>query len=218
MWHRRWIGLAAAWIAAIVGIVVVYRIPEKYEASARVYVDTQSLLRPVMAGLAIQPNLDQQVSLMSRTLISRPNVEKLVRMADLDLRVKSNAEREELIDSVTKSLQLGGNVSTNLYLITYRDSNPEQAKNVVQSLLTIFMESSLGDKRQDTRAAVKFLDDQIKHYEESLQAAESRLKDFKLKYMGVAGQGGARFLRQALETGRRHCEREARAACGRGVA
>src|SRR5690348_1978001 len=86
MWHRRWIGLAAAWIAAIIGVAVVYRIPEKFEASARVYVDTESLLRPLLAGLAIQPNLDQQVALMSRTLISRPNVEKLVRMADLDLR------------------------------------------------------------------------------------------------------------------------------------
>jgi uncharacterized protein involved in exopolysaccharide biosynthesis len=45
MWHRRWIGLAAAWIAAIIGVAVVFRIPEKFEASARVYVDTQSLLR-----------------------------------------------------------------------------------------------------------------------------------------------------------------------------
>ena len=91
MWHRRWIGLAAAWIAAIIGVAVVYRIPEKYEASARVYVDTESLLRPLLSGLAIQPNLDQQVALMSRTLISRPNVEQLVRMADLDLRVRSQS-------------------------------------------------------------------------------------------------------------------------------
>jgi len=201
MWHRRWIGLAVAWIAAIVGIAVVFRIPEKYEASARVYVDTQSLLRPLMQGLAIQPNLDQQVALMSRTLISRPNVEKLVRMADLDLRVKSNAEREEMIDNLMKSLQLGGNVSTNIYLITYRDANADQAKNVVQSLLTIFMESSLGDKRLDSRAAVKFLDDQIKHYEESLQAAESRVKEFKLKYMGVAGQGGPDFFGRLSKLG-----------------
>ncbi len=123
MWHRRWFGLAAAWIAAIVCVVVVYRIPERFEASARVYVDTQSLLRPVMAGLAIQPNLDQQVALMSRTLISRPNVEKLVRMADLDLRITTNAEREELIDALTRSLQLAGNVSTNLYVISYRDAD-----------------------------------------------------------------------------------------------
>jgi len=197
MWHRRWIGLAAAWVAAIVCVAAAYRIPERFEANARVYVDTQSLLRPVMAGLAIQPNLDQQVALISRTLISRPNVEKLVRMADLDLRANTNAEREELIDSLMKSLQLSGNVSTNIYVISYRDTNPEQAKKIVSSLLTIFVESSLGDKRQDTRVAVKFLDEQIKRYEDSLQTAESRLKDFKLKYLGVPGQGQDFFSRLA---------------------
>ena len=186
MWHRRWIGLAAAWIAAVVGIAVAYRIPERYEASARVFVDTQTLLKPLMAGLSIQPNVDEQVLLISRTLISRPNVDKLVRMADLDLATQSRSSREDLIDSVMKAIQLQGDVKTNLYTISYKDSNPEQARKVVQSLLSIFVESSLGDKRQDTRAAVKFLDDQIKQYEVSLKAAEDRLKDFRLKYLGVA--------------------------------
>jgi polysaccharide chain length determinant protein (PEP-CTERM system associated) len=193
MWHRRWIGLAAAWIAAIVGVAVVYRIPERYEASARVYVDTESLLKPLLAGLAIQPNLDQQVALMSRTLISRPNVEKLVRMADLDLRVKTQTERDDLIDDVIKMIGLTGNVQSNLYLISFRDPNPEQARKVVQSLLGIFVESSLGDKKQDTQTAVKFLDDQVKRYEETLQAAENRLKEFKLKYIGVADREGPDF-------------------------
>jgi polysaccharide chain length determinant protein (PEP-CTERM system associated) len=187
MWHRRWMGLIAAWIVGIIAVAVVYKIPEKYEASARVYVDTESLLRPLLAGLAIQPNLDQQVALMSRTLISRPNVEKLIGMADLDLGVRSNAEREELVDKITKSIKLEGNVSQNLYVLSYRDSNPAQARKVVQSLLTIFVESSLGDKRHDTQTAVKFLDDQIKSYEKNLQAGEDRIKEFKLKYMGVAG-------------------------------
>jgi len=189
MWHRRWIGLAAAWIVAVIAVTIVYRIPEKYEASARVYVDTESILRPLLAGLAIQPNLDQQVSLMSRTLISRPNVEKLIRMADLDLGAKSPAEYDQLVDSVTKSIKLEGNVQSNLYVITYRSANPGEGKRVVQSLLSIFVESGLGDKRQDQQTAVKFLDDQIKNYEQNLQAAETKIKNFKLKYMGVAGNG-----------------------------
>src|SRR5947199_7199576 len=102
MWHRRWIGLAVAWAVGIAAIAIVYRIPEKYEASARVYVDTESLLRPLLAGLAIQPNVDQQVALMSRTLISRPNVDKLVRLADLDLDVRTSTERDDLVDKVIK--------------------------------------------------------------------------------------------------------------------
>lgn len=194
MWHRRWIGLAVAWIIGIVAVGIALRIPERYEASARVYVDTQSLLRPLMAGLAIQPNLDQQVALMSRTLISRPNVERLIHMADMDLRVTSTADREELIDNLMKQLQLSGNVQNNLYVISYRNPDPDKAKNVVQSLLTIFVESSLGDKRLDTRSAMKFVDEQTKFYEESLQAAEDRLKQFKLKYLGVTGQAGQDYF------------------------
>jgi polysaccharide chain length determinant protein (PEP-CTERM system associated) len=194
MWHRRWIGLATAWIVGIVAIGVAMRIPERYEASARVYVDTQSLLRPLMAGLAIQPNLDQQVALISRTLISRPNVEKLVHMADLDLRVISPAARDELIDTLMKQLQLTGDAKNNLYVISYRNPSPQTAKNVVQSLMTIFVESSLGDKRLDTRSAMKFVDEQTKAYEDSLQAAEDRLKQFKLKYLGVTGQGNLDYF------------------------
>jgi hypothetical protein len=78
----------AAWPgwSAIIGVVVVFKIPDQYEASARIYVDTQSILKPLMAGLTVQPNVEQQVGMLSRTLISRPNIEKLIRMADLDLK------------------------------------------------------------------------------------------------------------------------------------
>ena len=211
MWHRRWIGLAAAWLAAIVGVALAYRVPEQYEASARVYVDTESLLRPLLAGIAIQPNLDQQVALMSRTLISRPNVEKLIRMADLDLNVKSTSAREDLIDNVIRTIRLAGSSAGNLYQISYRDPNPERARKVVQSLLAIFVESSLGDKRQDSRVAVRFLDDQIKRYEETLQASEGRLKDFRIKHLGMGGAGQDYFsrisaLQSAIENGQLELE------------
>src|SRR5262249_57120633 len=90
MWRRRWIGLGVAWIVAIIGVVVVYRIPERYEASARVYVDTQSLLRPLLAGLAIQPNLAEQAALIIRTLVARPNAQRLRGLARLDHAVASH--------------------------------------------------------------------------------------------------------------------------------
>ena len=96
MWKYRRVGVAVAWVVALAGAVGVVLMPDRFEASARVYVDTQTILRPLMAGLAVQPNMDQQVSMLSRTLISRPNVEKLIRMADNDHALA--ATRQHVVD------------------------------------------------------------------------------------------------------------------------
>ena len=106
VWKHRWPGLLVAWVVGAIGAAVVLWVPDKFEASARIYVDTQSILKPLMSGLAVQPNVEQQVAMLSRTLISRPNVEKLVRMADLDLGEKTKESRDALIEQVTKAIQI----------------------------------------------------------------------------------------------------------------
>ncbi|KQP39763.1 XrtA system polysaccharide chain length determinant [Pseudorhodoferax sp. Leaf274] len=189
-WKHRWWGLLAAWIVAIIGAAVVLRIPDRYEASARIFVDTQSILKPLMSGLAIQPNVNQQVTMLSRTLINRPNVEKLVRMADLDLNIESPAARERLIDTLMRTLEIQSVGRDNLYTITYQDPVPARAQKVVQSLVSIFVESSLGDSRKDTAAAQKFIAEQIRMYEGRLEEAEARLKDFRLRNIEMQSSAG----------------------------
>ena len=182
-----------AWFAALIGAVGVLRIPDRYEASARVYVDTESVLKPLLAGLAVQPNVNQQLALLSRTLISRPNMEKLIRMNDIDLTVKSPQEKDDLIDRLTKNISIasGGN---NLFMISTLDPQPENAKRVVQSLLTIFVESGLGGNRKDNDNAKRFIEEQIKGYERRLEEAENRLKEFRLKNMELTGPDGRDYL------------------------
>jgi len=190
MWKYRWPGILVAWVAGVLGAVVVILMPDRYEASARIYVDTQSILKPLMSGLAVQPNVEQQVNMLSRTLISRPNVEKLIRMADLDLKNKSKANQEATIDEVTKALSIQSTARDNLYTLSYRDTDPEGAKRVVQSLVSIFIESGLGAGRKDTATAATFINEQIKSYEAKLEEAETRLKEFRLKNIDMTkGEG-----------------------------
>lgn len=181
IWKHRWLGLLVAWVVTVIGSVMVLSVPDKYEATARIFVDTQSILKPLMSGLAVQPNVDQQVVMLSRTLISRPNIEKLIRMADLDMKSQSKVEQEALIDSLMKTLEIKNVGRDNLYVLSYRDSSPEKAKKVIQSLVSIFIESSLGDTRKDSTTARKFIDEQIKTYVGKLEEAEARLKEFKVK-------------------------------------
>ena len=196
MWRYRWWGMALAWIVGVVAGLVIYQMPDKYESSARVYVDTQSVLRPLMAGLAVQPNIDQQITMLSRTLISRPNVEKLINMADLDLGVNTPEEREALITRLSKDLRIASSDRTTLFMLSYADTRPERAQRVVQSLLSLFVESGLGNKRQDADAARRFIEEQIQTYEQKLTEAENRVKEFRLRNMGVLGDGAQDYISQ----------------------
>jgi polysaccharide chain length determinant protein (PEP-CTERM system associated) len=181
VWKYRWYSLAVAWPILIGGGLVVYTLPDNYQASARVFVDTQSILKPILAGMTSIPDVEQQVSIMSRTLLSRPNVERVIRMADLDIKAHSAEEKEALITELMSQLKIGGTLSNDIYSISYNNANPKLAKNVVQSLLTIFIEGSFGDKKKDSDNAVRFIDEQIKQYEQKLVAGENALKEFKLK-------------------------------------
>ncbi len=190
MWRYRWAGVLVAWLVAAVATVVVFRIPNQYEASARIYVDTQSILKPLMSGLAIQPNIEQQIGMLSRTLISRPNLEKLVRMADLDLGSSSKGQLDKLYEDLSKDIKINSTTRDNLFTLTYKESDQEKAKRVIQSLVSIFVESSLGASRKDTDSARVFLDEQIRNFETKLEEAESRLKEFRLRNLDMQSPDG----------------------------
>lgn len=176
-------------------------LPDQFQSSARVYVDTQSVLKPLLTGLAVQPNIEQQVEIMSRTLISRPNLEKILRMSDMDIKLKTPEEKENALDKLGKDIQLSSAGRDNLYSISYTNAQPEDAKRVVQSLLTIFVEGSLGDKRKDADSARRFIDEQLKSYEQKLIAAENALKEFKRQNIGMMPEDGSDYYKRIAQAG-----------------
>jgi polysaccharide chain length determinant protein (PEP-CTERM system associated) len=202
MWNFRWAALVVAWVVAVLGAIVVWRIPDQFEASARIYVDTQSILKPLMAGLTVQPNVGQQINMLSRTLLSRPNLEKLVRMADMDLSASTKAEQDALIDRLGKDIQMRNTGRDNLYTLNFRDENQDKAKRVIQSMVSIFVESSLGASRKDTDSAKTFLNEQIKQYESKLEEAEARVKEFRIRNLNLQSTDGkdtATRIREAAD-------------------
>jgi polysaccharide chain length determinant protein (PEP-CTERM system associated) len=190
VWRHRWVALVAAWIFAIAGWIWVWQLPEAYVATARVNVDTNSILRPLLRGLAIQPNIQQRISMMSRTLLSRPNLEKLMRMTDLDLEANTEAQKNKILSDLSGSIGLAGSRNNpSLYSIRVEDPDRDTAKRIAQSLITVFIESSLSTKRAESSGAQSFLDEQIVEYEERLVAAENRLALFKQENVAVLRGG-----------------------------
>lgn len=185
MWRYRWYALAMAGVISLAGWAYVIKLPDQYQATARVFVDTRSMVRQLLAGLATNTsNASTQLALMTRTLKSRPNLEKVARMTDLDLKAKTTEAMEELLNDLRDKISVAGGGRDNLYAIAVWDEDPQVAKKIVQAVLTIFVENTLGETRQDSDTAHRFLDRQISEYEARLIAAENRVKEFKRKYVG----------------------------------
>ena len=197
----RWHAVAVTWIVAIAGWIIVLALPNQYEASARVYVDTQSILRPLMSGMTTMPAMEQQVLFMRRTLFSRPNVERVVREIDLDIGARNTKEFDKIVDELMSSIRMAGTERDDIYTISYTAPSAKQGRDVVQAFLTIFVEGSFSGKRQDSEKAVQFIDDQIRSYEERLANAENTLKEFKIKHMGMLPSQGADYNSRMMSTG-----------------
>jgi polysaccharide chain length determinant protein (PEP-CTERM system associated) len=208
-WRFRWPAVALAWAVAVVGWAVVFKMPDKYESEAKVYVDTESVLRPLLEGLAVQTDMNQRLHLMTRTLLSHENLQKLILQTDLDHLTTSQGEREQLIDQLRNSIVIdvdrrripGTRETENFYTIRYVYHDRFMVQKVVQVLLNIFVESALGDTRIESDTAQKFLQQQIREYEARLVEAENKLTEFKRKNVDTLPSDGAGIF-QRLEAAR----------------
>src|SRR5262245_54213921 len=200
MWRFRWRALVVAWSVALAGWAWVYALPNIYNASARVHVDTESMLRPLLRGLVVESNIQDQLNFMTRALLSRPQLEKVARETDLDLRAHTPREMENIIEELQRKILIAGDGRSSIYTISYEDADRQLAQRVVQTLLDTFVETSLGNKRSDSSSAQRFLEEQIKDYEQRLSQAEDRLAEFKKKHVGMMpGDGGEYYERLQKE-------------------
>ena len=185
--RRRWLAVSVAWGVAVACALAVSFLPEKFEASSRVYVDTQTVLKPMMAGLAFQPDIEQQVRMLAKTLISRPHVERLVDRPDARFTFRDPKEREATLTRLMEQIKVVAAGAGNLYSISYRDTDPVRALQLVENTVALFLNSGAEGKRRDSIDAGRFIDEQIKSNETKLVDAENRLKDFKVRNFGVSG-------------------------------
>ena len=199
LWRRRWYALGTAWVVCLIGWAIVAAMPNVYVSSGRIYVDTANVLGPLLRGILVENDVRSEVRLLQQTLLSRPNLERAVRMVDLDITADTPSDMQVLIDSVRSRTKLASSaVQSDLFSVSFEASDPRQARDVVQALITIFVESSLGKGAQGLDQARDFIEQQLDDYEQQLDSAEQRLAKFKLKNADLL-PGRSSFLAKAQE-------------------
>jgi polysaccharide chain length determinant protein (PEP-CTERM system associated) len=202
-WRFRWLALAVAFAIALAGWVTVFALPDRYSAEARVFVDTRTALRPALQGLTVDQNVDAQINFVRQSLLEGPQLESIAKQTGILLpSVKDERKKARILDNFSNRVALtvsnagsqGDERSTagTIYEFHFEDVSRARALDVVDTLLSTFVEQTLGGKREGSENAQKFLEAQIKDYEQRLSQAEDKLATFKKQNLGLmpSDQGG----------------------------
>lgn len=204
-WKHRWLGLWVAWGICAVGWATVLLIPNKYESSARVYVDTRTPLRRVIDNrIGVEQDVTSEIDMVRQAMLSRPQLEKVARLANLDTKVRSPGDMDGVIADLRSGITIdrdagkpaeqARDTGSALYTITYRNSDRAKSLKVVSSLLDNFVEDTLGNKRSGADIAQSFLRGQLKDYQRRLSEAEAALAEFRKKNFGMIPGGNGDFF------------------------
>jgi polysaccharide chain length determinant protein (PEP-CTERM system associated) len=210
-WRFRSQALAVAWIVGILGWAAVMVWPDRYLATARIFIDTRTALKPVLEGLAVQQDVNAQLNLARQSLLGVPQLERIATdVGLLSPLIENPSKRTAIIDKMRDRIYITVRTASELasdhdtggamYGIGYKDAHRERSLKVVEELLDTLMKETIGGKAQGSKDAQNFLENQIKEYEVRLSAAEQRLADFKRTNVGVMpGEEGGYFQRLQTE-------------------
>ena len=193
IWIKKRYVMLFSWLICPIGFIYVATLPDQYASRAQVFVDTRSVLQPLLRGLAIQTNPDQEIQMMAKTLLSRSNVEIIARESDLDIAAQTEAQFEGIVSALVNNIKLSSTGRDNIYNISYENKDAIVAQKVVKETLDLFVEGALGNNRRDTDTAGKFLEEQIAEYESRLSEAEQRVADFKRQYNDILPLSGTYY-------------------------
>ena len=192
MWRYRWYGLVLTWTVSLLGWGVIYILPDKYQATARVQVESQSALDPLLKGLAVDSNMLAKVNLMTRIIMGRQNLEKIIDSTDLKESATSPAAKRGLISELQTDVNIGvpRKKGDTLFTFSYSHTEAHIAKQVIDNILKTLIDGAVLDSFTDKKSAQKFLVEQIEEQELRLTVAEAKLADFKQKNVGLMPSDG----------------------------
>jgi polysaccharide chain length determinant protein (PEP-CTERM system associated) len=204
-WRFRWYGAALAWTGCILGWLVVAALPNVYEASATVYVDTSSVLKPILTNQIVPPDVVAELTYVNQALLGRAHLERVAKENELAAAASTPAELNGVLSKLRRGIQIEvrslsdqpGNV---MATISYRNADRDKSIGVVDTLLTSLVEGTLGATQEGSNTAGQFLEERIEEYEGRLQQAEQALADFKKRNSDrLPGAEGGYFARIQAE-------------------
>jgi len=169
----------------IMGIGASYLITPKYMSSISILVQKEETLNPlILYEMAVNIASEDRLVSFNKIIYSRSTVEMLIDSLNLDEDVKTNLEKQRLIEKVKSNIATSLRASDS-FDISYYDSDPARAQEGVGILAEHFIKTRLKLENRRNEETVKFFESKLEELETAvaerreniLSLSKQRLKE-----------------------------------------
>src|SRR5574341_644818 len=180
---RRYLALSVALVVISLFTWGSFIMPKKYEASSTVFVEKSSVMNPLIQGAGVAGNIEERLRNLRNRMTSKNIIDRVIKKLDLDVKAKSVDQYENFIADVQKNLdvRVKGGSSTDLFTIAYAGKDPKTVRDIVNTLISEYIEESLGFQRDDAYGAYEFIDSQLQEYKKQLEGSDKAIREFREK-------------------------------------
>lgn len=167
--------LSVCFIVLLVGALW----PKSFKTSALLYAETTNIIQPLLKGRAQITDIDRSKQ-AAEVIYTRRIMEAVAEKSGL-LKGDEDASRKESVISGLRNRVSLSPEGKNHFRIGFYDNSADTSFDVLNNVVTVFINDTSKRKREESVGAFNFIDTQVKSYKRQLEEAELQLKEFKAK-------------------------------------
>jgi len=166
-------------LTPILSVLFSLMVKSSYLSTITILLGKNDILNPLVSfDMAVSMTEQNRLGSFRKVIYSRPLIEDAIHKLGIDRNLKSDAEMEKAVDGIRRDtlvLELSGDS----FQIGFSAPDPGQAKNMVDTITTLFIDKSLSASKREANSAVEFLQKEVEHYEEVVKRNDRLWQEFR---------------------------------------
>ncbi|HAW14096.1 MAG TPA: hypothetical protein DCW37_02650, partial [Cellvibrionales bacterium] len=168
LWLHKYWSLFSGIIIAFTILMFGYLWQEKYQVSTTIYADSQNIIQPLLEGQAQVTRVEDKSQVVKDLMLSQRAIEKIIIEHGFLVEGDDAATQAEKISDLRDEVKVSM-LGQNYIGVSYSDTDPDRAYNVITHLVDYFIRESSATKRSESKQAFLFIEKQSNAYKEQLR-------------------------------------------------
>lgn len=153
--------------------------PERYETSTMLYADVTNIIEPLLRGRAEVTSIDRSQEAREKIYTRKIMVQAAKTVGLIDSNTTAS-QQQARVAGLREAIKIE-NEGKNYFRVSYGSTSQEQSFDMVNAVVDAFISDNAEQRRNESRSAYEFIEQQVVSYKRQLLAAENELKEFKSK-------------------------------------